>query len=103
MSELEARAVPARGSNRDAATAGGSRKLLLLAGAAFRSGGRWARQHLYVLLLLTPMVAGMTYMTAGRLLGDRNVTPVFGWRRAAHAVHMGEARHQFNLATSKGR
>jgi hypothetical protein len=70
MSELEARAMPARGSNRDAATTGGSRKLLLLAGAAFRSGGRWARQHLYVLLLLTPMVAGMTYMTAGRLLGD---------------------------------
>ena len=33
--------------------------------------------------------------------GLRNVTPVFGWRRAAHAVHMGEARHQFNLATSK--
>ena len=38
-------------------------KLFLLASAELRDRWRWARQHLYVLLILSPLVLGMTYVT----------------------------------------
>lgn len=41
-------------------------KLRLIIAASLRDLLRWARQHLYVLLILTPLVGGMTYLTAAR-------------------------------------
>jgi hypothetical protein len=41
-------------------------KLFLLANAELRDRWRWARQHLYALLILGPLVLGMTYMTLSR-------------------------------------
>jgi hypothetical protein len=41
-------------------------KLFLLAKAELRDRWRWARQHLYALLILAPLVLGMTYMTLVR-------------------------------------
>jgi hypothetical protein len=38
-------------------------KLYLLARAELRELWRWARQHLYTLLVLSPLVLGMTYLT----------------------------------------
>lgn len=44
-----------------------SGKLFLLASAELRDRWRWARQHLYALLILSPLVLGMTYMTLARM------------------------------------
>lgn len=43
------------------------RKLFLLASAELRDRWRWARQHLYALLVLAPLVLGMTYVTLARM------------------------------------
>lgn len=43
-------------------------KLPLLIGAALRERQRWARQHLYALLVLSPLVGGMTYFTLARVV-----------------------------------
>ncbi|MGB7922389.1 MAG: hypothetical protein WCF57_04015 [Pyrinomonadaceae bacterium] len=43
------------------------RKLFLLANAELRDRWRWARQHLYALLILSPLVLGMTYLTLARM------------------------------------
>jgi hypothetical protein len=43
------------------------RKLFLLASAELRDRWRWARQHLYALLVLSPLVLGMTYVTLARM------------------------------------
>ncbi len=40
-------------------------KLIVSAGA--RDAVRWARQHLYALLILSPLVLGMTYLGVGRM------------------------------------
>jgi hypothetical protein len=42
-------------------------KLTLIVGASLRERWRWARQHLYVILILSPLVGGMTYLTAARV------------------------------------
>jgi hypothetical protein len=42
-------------------------KSLLLIGASVRSLLRWARQHVYAWLILTPVVLGITYFTVMRL------------------------------------
>jgi hypothetical protein len=42
-------------------------KLLLLVGASTRSQLRWAKQHIYLWLILAPMVVGMTFFTASRV------------------------------------
>ena len=42
-------------------------KLALITGAALRDRWRWARQHLYAILILSPLVGGMTYLTAARV------------------------------------
>lgn len=41
-------------------------QLLLLARAELRDRWRWAREHLYALLILAPLVLGMTYWTLSR-------------------------------------
>lgn len=40
---------------------------MLLIGASVREGARWAGQHLYTLLILTPLVCGISYATLARL------------------------------------
>ncbi|MCA1592627.1 MAG: hypothetical protein LC754_08270 [Acidobacteria bacterium] len=44
--------------------------LKLIVGAGARDALRWARQHLYALLILTPLVLGMTYAGVGRLVSE---------------------------------
>ncbi len=46
------------------------KQLQLIVGAGVREQARWARQHLYSLLILTPMVLGGTYAAAARAAGD---------------------------------
>ncbi|HYO64343.1 MAG TPA: hypothetical protein VER08_11980 [Pyrinomonadaceae bacterium] len=43
------------------------RELSLVLGAALRDRARWAREHLYAILILSPLVVGMTYVTAARV------------------------------------
>src|SRR5258705_10511351 len=45
-------------------------KALLLSGAELRDGLRWMRQHLYVILILMPVVFGITYMTIWQAIYD---------------------------------
>lgn len=42
-------------------------KLGLIIGAGVRERWRWARQHLYAILILSPLVVGMTYATVARV------------------------------------
>jgi hypothetical protein len=56
------------------------RKLILIAGAAARNQSRWAREHIYHLLFLTPLVFGITYVTAARLVSNNEL-----WRPSATA------------------
>ena len=42
-------------------------KFALIVGASFRNRWRWAREHLYAILILSPLVVGMTYATAARV------------------------------------
>ncbi|HEY0080822.1 MAG TPA: hypothetical protein VGB73_19625 [Pyrinomonadaceae bacterium] len=42
-------------------------KFALIVGASFRNRWRWAREHLYAILILSPLVVGMTYLTAARV------------------------------------
>lgn len=43
------------------------KKLWLVIWASVREQLRWAGQHLYTLLILTPLIAGISYATVGRL------------------------------------
>jgi hypothetical protein len=43
------------------------KKLGLVIGASLREQLRWATQHLYTLLILTPLVLGISYLTVSRL------------------------------------
>jgi hypothetical protein len=52
--------------------------LRLIVGAVALDELRWARQNLYVLLILTPLVLGMTYFGVGRILQDAAWTPSRG-------------------------
>jgi hypothetical protein len=45
-------------------------QLRAIVGAGMAEGLRWALQHLYVLLVLTPLMLGMTYFGVGRLVGE---------------------------------
>lgn len=50
----------------------------MIVGAAARDDWRWAAHHLYALLILTPLVLGMTYFGLGRLVDDHpevNLSP----------------------------
>src|SRR2546423_14915157 len=45
-------------------------QLRLIAGAWAVEGLRWARQNLYAVLVLTPLVLGMTYFGVGRTVRE---------------------------------
>lgn len=46
------------------------KKLKLVIGASLREQMRWAGQHLYTLLILSPLVFGISYMTVSRLADE---------------------------------
>ena len=50
-------------------------QLRLITGAWLTDGGRWARENLYVLAVLTPLVLGMTYFGVGRILRGAEWVP----------------------------
>ncbi|HEX7314825.1 MAG TPA: hypothetical protein VF297_12940 [Pyrinomonadaceae bacterium] len=50
-------------------------QLRLIAGAWLLEGGRWARENLYALLVLGPLVLGMTYFGVGRMVRDAAWSP----------------------------
>jgi hypothetical protein len=51
------------------------RQLRLIAGAWALEGGRWARENLYALLVLGPLVLGMTYFGVGRMVREAEWSP----------------------------
>ena len=52
---------------------------MLVIGASVREGTRWAGQHLYTLLILTPLVCGISYATLARLAEEAPAwQPSFG-------------------------
>jgi hypothetical protein len=53
-------------------------QLRLIAGAGLLEALRWARQNLYTLLILSPLVLGMTYFGVGRILRDAAWEPSRG-------------------------
>jgi hypothetical protein len=50
-------------------------QLRLIAGAWLLDGGRWARENLYALAVLTPLVLSMTYFGVGRILRGAEWAP----------------------------
>jgi hypothetical protein len=50
-------------------------QLRLIAGAWLREASRWARENLYALLVLTPLVLGMTYFGVGRMVREAEWSP----------------------------
>lgn len=50
-------------------------QLRLIAGAWLLEGGRWARENLYALLVLGPLVLGMTYFGVGRMVREAVWSP----------------------------
>jgi hypothetical protein len=50
-------------------------QLRLIAGAWALEGGRWARENLYALLVLGPLVLGMTYFGVGRMVREAVWSP----------------------------
>lgn len=50
-------------------------QLRLIAGAWLLEGGRWARENLYALLVLGPLVLGMTYFGVGRMVREAAWSP----------------------------
>ena len=61
-------------------------QLRLIAGAWALEGGRWARENLYALLVLGPLVLGMTYFGVGRMLREAEWSPTGGQALAAAFV-----------------
>ncbi|HEX8559501.1 MAG TPA: hypothetical protein VF668_15470 [Pyrinomonadaceae bacterium] len=54
------------------------KQLRLIAGAWLLEGGRWARENLYALLVLGPLVLGMTYFGVGRMVREAQWSPSEG-------------------------
>ncbi|HEX8189357.1 MAG TPA: hypothetical protein VF586_13460, partial [Pyrinomonadaceae bacterium] len=50
-------------------------QLRLIAGAWALEGGRWARENLYALLVLGPLVLGMTYLGVGCMVREAEWSP----------------------------
>ena len=50
-------------------------QLRLIAGAWLTEGARWARENLYALAVLTPLVLGMTYFGVGRMVREAVWSP----------------------------
>jgi hypothetical protein len=51
------------------------RSFKLIVGAWLLDGARWARRNLYALLVLTPLVLGMTYFGVGRMVREASWSP----------------------------
>lgn len=74
--------------------------LSLIVGATVRHQLRWAKQHIYSLVFLSPLVLGITYATFARLVGDApaewQATPassvVLAWLLAAAVVALSMSR-----------
>lgn len=60
-------------------------QLRLIAGAWLIEGGRWARKNLYALLVLGPLVLGMTYFGVGRMVREAEWSPS-EWQTLAASV-----------------
>ncbi len=60
-------------------------QLRLIAGAWALEGGRWARENLYALVVLGPLVLGMTYFGVGRMVREAEWSPT-EWQTVAAAV-----------------
>ncbi|HVF44690.1 MAG TPA: hypothetical protein VM936_16830, partial [Pyrinomonadaceae bacterium] len=60
--------------------------LCLIVGAWLTEDLRWARQNLYALLVLTPLVLGMTYFGVGRMVREAEWSPADEQVLAACAV-----------------
>ncbi|MBI3649755.1 MAG: hypothetical protein HY231_01765 [Acidobacteria bacterium] len=52
------------------------KKVWLIIGASMRSQLRWARQHLYTWLILAPLILGITYLTASRLVRNLSIADI---------------------------
>jgi hypothetical protein len=52
-----------------------TRQLRLIAGAWALEGRRWARENLYALAVLAPLVLGMTYFGVGRMVREAEWSP----------------------------
>jgi hypothetical protein len=52
-----------------------TRQLKLIAGAQALEAARWARENLYALLVLAPLVLGMTYFGVGRMVREAEWSP----------------------------
>lgn len=61
-------------------------QLRLIAGAWALEGGRWARENLYALLVLGPLVLGMTYFGVGRMVREAAWSPTEAQTLAAGIV-----------------
>jgi hypothetical protein len=61
------------------------KQLRLIAGAWLVEGGRWARENLYALLVLGPLVLGMTYFGVGRMVREAEWSPT-EWQTLAACV-----------------
>jgi hypothetical protein len=61
-------------------------QLRLIAGAWALEGGRWARANLYALLVLGPLVLGMTYFGVGRMVREAEWSPTEAQTLAAGVV-----------------
>lgn len=60
--------------------------LRLIAGAWLTDGARWARENLYALLVLAPLVLGMTYFGVGRMVREADWSPTEAQTLAAAVV-----------------
>ncbi|HEX6184698.1 MAG TPA: hypothetical protein VFZ44_12510 [Pyrinomonadaceae bacterium] len=60
-------------------------QLRLITGAWLLEGGRWARENLYALAVLGPLVLGMTYFGVGRMVREAEWSPT-EWQTLAACV-----------------
>jgi hypothetical protein len=63
-------AVPQCKNHYECGKSSSVKKLMLVIGASLREQMRWAAEHLYTLLILTPLVAGISYATVSRLTSE---------------------------------
>ncbi|MDT5155749.1 MAG: hypothetical protein QOH51_106 [Acidobacteriota bacterium] len=61
-------------------------QLKLIVGAWLLDGARWARANLYALVVLTPLVLGMTYFGVGRMVREAEWSPTESETLAASLV-----------------
>jgi hypothetical protein len=60
-------------------------QLKLIVGAWLLDGARWARVNLYTLVVLTPLVLGMTYFGVGRMVREADWSPT-EWQTLAASL-----------------